>query len=92
MAYRACKLCHSYGTKIPDYAAGMTERIAMYSFLRDNANFEAMRALEREDDKRAYHVTDPFKYLPITALSACTNCDYKEPMIANLVEKKIKQP
>jgi len=76
-AYKACTLCHEYANISHVNPGGLVQQPTtegVWKMLRDQANFEAMRALEGSDAQNL--------------LLQCVECDYKSPRIANGLEKQ----
>lgn len=96
-AYKACNLCQGYDNVVKANSAEVNrdggrdpmahERIFRYSSLRDNATFEAMRALEKVKDDTKKKNGDIAIILNI--LQSCKNCDYSAPKIAESLDEKI---
>ncbi|MDD5651439.1 MAG: hypothetical protein PHF86_13660 [Candidatus Nanoarchaeia archaeon] len=82
-AIKACNLCHEYSSIINRNMKGFVDNVKdeyvdkaiKYMPLRDNATFEAMRALELSDN-----------LIVKECLNACVKCDCSKPSIAKIIQ------
>ncbi len=98
-SYKACERCDKYTQdfkEINPRESPISEVFLLW--IRDQANFEAMRSLEtdlnwfNDNDKIAGNNSFYKNYINLTqkALGACATCDYSSPKIADLLRKYVK--